>query len=321
MRRRFLKAAAGLPVALSIPAFAAFPERPIVLIVPYAPGGMGSTFGNLMSEQLTPLLGQKVVVDYKPGANGGIGAALVAKAPADGYTLLMAVNSTMAINPNLYAKLPYDPIKDFAAVSMVFTNANILVVNAASSARSVADLIAQAKANPGKLSYGSSGNGATPHLCGEMFKLIAGIDAVHTPYKGNGPALVDLMGGQIDFMFADTSSLPHIAAGKLRGLAVTAPKRLAVAPQLPTLEEEGLKGFVVTTWYSLAAPAGTPADAVNRLAQAVGEVVRSPAGRARVKDIGVEPAEDTSARYLDETIRSDLAKWKTIIAQTGIRVD
>lgn len=321
MRRRLLKLAAGLPAILSMPARAAWPERPVVLVVPYPPGGMGSTFGNLMSEQLTPLLGQKVVVDYKPGANGGIGAAVVAKAPADGHTLLMAVNSTMTINPNLYAKLPYDPVRDFAPVSMVFTTANILVVNANSNARSVAELVALAKANPGKLSYGSSGNGGTPHLCGETFKLLAGIDAVHTPYKGNGPALVDLLGGQIDYLFTDTAALPQIASGKLRGLAVTSPKRLGVVPQLPTMEEAGLKGFAVTTWYSLMAPAGVPADVVGRLAQAVGDVVQSPAMRTRFAEIGVDPAEDSSPRFLGETLRGDLARWKRFVEQTGIRAE
>ena len=224
------------------PAVAAYPEKPIILIVPYSPGGMGTSFGNMVSAALTGSLGQNVLVDYRPGANGSLGAARVAKAAPDGYTLLMAVNSTMAINPNLYPKLPYDPLKDFAAVAMVYTNSNLLYVNAASPIRSVGDLIAAARANPGKLSFGSAGNGASSHLSGEMLKQLAKVDVVHVAYKGNNPALVDLMGGQVDFVFSDTSALPYVASGKLRALAVTGPKRLAAA-DIPTMEEAGIEGL------------------------------------------------------------------------------
>jgi tripartite-type tricarboxylate transporter receptor subunit TctC len=319
---RLLPAVACLAAALpGTPAHAAYPEKPITLIVPYSPGGLGTTFGNFVSEYLTPALGQRVVVDYKPGANGGLGAGMVAKAAPDGYTLLMAVNSTMAINPNLYEKPGYDPLKDFVPIAMVYTSSNILVVNPKSPIKSVKDLIAAAKAQPGKLTYGSSGNGGTPHLSGEMFSQLAKVEMTHVPYKGAGPAMVDVMGGQIDMIFGDTSSLAHIAAGKLRGLAVTGPKRLGAAPELPTMEEEGLPDFVVATWYSLMAPAGTPPDVVERISREVGKMLALPAVRAKLRDIAVDPAEDTSPKYLDSVLRADLAKWRKFISERNIKVN
>ncbi|MGQ2995052.1 MULTISPECIES: Bug family tripartite tricarboxylate transporter substrate binding protein [unclassified Variovorax] len=302
-------------------ACAAYPDKPITLVVPYSPGGMGSTFGNLMSEALSPALGQRVVVDYRPGANGGLGAALVAKAPADGYTLLMAVNSTMAINPAIYPKLQYDPIKDFSPVAMVYTSANVLMVNAKSPYRSVADLVSYAKANPGKLNYGSSGNGATPHLSGEMFRRMAGISINHVPYKGIGPAIVDLIGGQIELVFSDTSAMTQVTGGNLRALAVTGPSRLGMAPNLPTMQEQGFPGFSIRSWYSIAAPAGTPKAVVERLNAEIAKVVRSPEMRQRMKDIGVDPAEDTSVHYLDATTRADLAMWKKFVTEADIKLD
>ncbi|MDB5827951.1 MAG: uncharacterized protein JWQ73_2171 [Variovorax sp.] len=318
-RLRTLLACTAL--ALAGHAVAAYPDKPVTVIVPYPPGGMGSTFGNMVSEGMASTLGQRLVIEYKPGANGALGAGFVAKAPADGYTLLMAVNSTMTINPSLYEKLPFDPLKDFSPVSMVFTSSNVLVVNAASPVKSVADLIALAKAKPGKIFYGSAGNGSTPHLSGEMFRQLTGAPVVHVPYKGSGPAVIDLLGGQLDFMFVDTAVLPQVQAGKLRALAVTGKTRLGAAPNLPTMEEEGVKGFYVDTWYSLAAPAGAPPEAIERLNAAVAAMVKSPAIRARMKDIGVDPPEDTSAKYMDGIVRSDTVRWKKFIAGTRIRLD
>lgn len=263
-----------------------------------------------------------MVVDFKPGANGGLGASLVAKSPADGYTLLMAVNSTMTINPSLYAKLPFDPLKDFSPVSMVFTSANLLVVNANSPVKSVRDLVALAKAKPGKLFYGSAGNGSTGHLSGEMFRQLTGAPVVHVPYRGSGPAIIGLLGGQLDFMFVDTSVLPHVAGGRLRALAVSGNKRLGAAPSLPTMEEEeGIKSFYVDTWYSIAAPAGTPPDVIERLNVEVAKMVNAPAIRSRMKDICVDPAEDTSAKYMNTIVRSDTARWKKFIDGTRIKLD
>lgn len=312
---------AWLAMACAAPAFAAYPDKPITLIVPYPPGGMGSTFGNMVSEALSPALGQRVVVDYRPGANGALGAGVVAKAAPDGYTLLMAVNSTMAINPSLYRSLPFDPLKDFSPVSMVFTSSNVLVVPADSPVKSVKDLVALAKSKPGKIFYGSAGNGSTPHLSGEMFRQVSGAPVVHVPYRGSGPAIVDLLGGQLDFMFVDTSVLPQVRAGKLRALAVTGRQRLGAAPELPTMAELGLKDFYIDTWYSIAAPAGTPPDVIEKLNAAVAAMVRDPAMQARMRAIGVDPATDTSAKYLDGIIRSDTARWKKFIAGTDIHLD
>lgn len=325
MTTRTLHWAAALVASIAFtaphPVRAEYPEKPIMLIVPYSPGGMGTNFGNLVSEALTPVLGQQVLVDYKPGANGGLGAALVAKAAPDGYTLLMAVNTTMTVNPNLYPKLGFDPLKDFTPISIVYTNANILVVNASSPFKSVADLLAYAKANPGKLSYGSAGNGSSTHLSGEMLKQSGHVDLVHVPYKGSGPAILDLLGNQVDLVFSDTAVVPQITAGKLRALAVTAPRRMALLPNVPTLEEQGLKGFVITTWYSLAAPAGTPKPVIDRLNRELTKAMQTPAMRARLKDFGVEAADDMSVGYAEALVRSDLARWKKFIAETGIKVE
>ena len=321
---RFLRALLGSLMLAAIStssALAAWPDKPITLVVPYPPGGMGTTFGNMVSDYLTPALGQRVVVEFKPGANGALGAGYVAKAAPDGYTLLMAVNSTMTINPNLYPSLPFDPLKDFTPVSMVFTSANVLVVNASSPVKSVKDLIALAKAKPGRLFYGSAGNGSTTHLSGEMFRQLSGAPVAHVPYRGSAPAVVDLLGGQVDFLFVDTAVLPHVASGRLRALAVTGRKRLGVVPNLPTMEEEGVKGFYVDSWYSLAAPAGTPADVIERLNQEVAKMVRDPAVRERMKAVGVDPAEDTSAKYIDTILLSDTARWKKFIQSTRIKVD
>jgi tripartite-type tricarboxylate transporter receptor subunit TctC len=270
---------------------------------------------------LTPALGQRVVVDYKPGANGGLGAAMVAKAAPDGYTLLMAVNTTMTVNPNLYPKLGFDPLKDFSPIAVLYTNANILVVNASSPFNSVAELLAYAKANPGKLSFGSAGNGSSTHLSGEMLKQLGHAEIVHVPYKGSGPAIVDLLGNQVSLVFSDTAVLPQITAGKLRALAVTGPRRMALLPDVPTLEEQGLKDFVITTWYSLAAPAGTPKPVVERLNRELTKAMQTPAMRARLKDLGVESADDMSIGYAETLVREDLLRWKKFIADTGIKVE
>jgi tripartite-type tricarboxylate transporter receptor subunit TctC len=322
MKKLLFTAAISVASLFSATAFAGpYPDQPIKLIVPYSPGGMGSQFGNLVADAVSPLLGQRIVVDYRPGANGSLGANMVAKSPPDGYTLLMAVNSTMAINPHLYPSTPYDPVKDFAPVGMVFSNANVLLVNSSSHVKSVKDLIALAKAQPGKLSFGSSGNGATPHLSGEMFKRLANVNVVHVPYKGIGPALTDLMGGQVDFVFGDTSALGHVASGRLRALAVTSPKRLSVAPDLPTMEEAGVKGMAITSWYSLVAPAGTPKEIIDRVNRELTKAMRTPEMQARMMKMGVEPAEDMTPQYLENTIRTDLAKWKKFIGESGIRME
>jgi tripartite-type tricarboxylate transporter receptor subunit TctC len=300
---------------------AAYPEKPIVLIVPYAPGGLGTIFGNLLSQAISPGLGQRVAVDYRPGANGAIGASLVAKAPRDGYTLLMAANGTMTINPQLYPTMGYDPLTSFTPIAMVATSANILVVNSASTIKSFQDLVEFAKAKPGRVFFGSSGIGSTVHLSGEMLKREANIDVGHVVYKGVGPALVDLMGGQIDFVFSDTSALPYVAAGKLRALGVTSAERFSLTPDLPTLQQLGLKDFVVTSWYAIVAPAGIPQEVVGRLNSEISKALQDPQFRQRLKDAGFQPAADTGPEYLQNAIRHDFAKWKEFIAINHITAE
>jgi tripartite-type tricarboxylate transporter receptor subunit TctC len=233
----------------------------------------------------------------------------------------MAVNSMMAINPHLYAKLSYDPVKDFTPVSLIWTSANVLVVHPSNPASSVRELIAQAKADPGKLTYASSGNGTTVHLSGEMFKRLAGIDIVHVPYKGVGPAATDLIGNQVTLLFSDTSALNHVAGKRLKALAVTSSKRLSAAPQLPTMQEAGVAGFEMNSWYSLMGPAGVPKPVVARLNAAAKQAMSAPEVPVKLREFGADVAEDFSSEYLAALILSDLAKYKAFIAATGIRAD
>ena len=300
--------------------YAAFPEKPITLIVPYASGGMSSVFGPIMAEAVQPLLGQRMIVEYKPGANGGLGAAYVAKSKSDGYTLLMGVNSTMAINPNLYDKVLYDSIKDFSPVAMLYRSANILVVKADSPFNSVQDVIDYAKQHPGKLNFGSSGKGATPHLSGEMFKKRADIQMTHVPYKGVGPALIGLIGGEVDMVFSDLSAMAHIQNGTLKPLAVTSAQRLQAAPEVPTMQEAGVKDFLISTWYSIVAPAGTPPGIVKTLNDAFSKAVQMPKVKERMAGVGMEPVPDTSSKFLEKSVKSDLDYWKRFLQEAKIEM-
>jgi tripartite-type tricarboxylate transporter receptor subunit TctC len=300
---------------------AAYPDKPINLVVPYAPGAMSSVFGSVLAQAVGADLQAHLLVEYKPGANGGLGAAYVAKAPPDGYTLLMAVNSTMAINPNLYPNLQYEPSRDFTPVAMLYRSANVLVVKPDSSFKSVADIVAYAKAHPGKLNIGSSGNGSTPHLSEEMFQRRAGISLNHVPYTGIGPALVAVMGGQIDMMFADMSAMNYVRSGQLRALAVTSKERMQVAPDLPTMQQAGVPDFDVTTWYSIVAPKGVGGGIVERLNSAFTKASRSPQVEARMNAVGMEPVSDTSAASLARTIQADREYWHRFLQETGIRIE
>ena len=300
--------------------YAAFPEKPVTLIVPYASGGMSSVFGPIMAEAVEPRLGQRMIVEYKPGANGGLGAAYVAKSKPDGYTLLMGVNSTMAINPNLYDKVLYDPIKDFSPVAMLYRSANILVVKADSPFNSVRDVIDYAKQHPGKLNFGSSGKGATPHLSGEMFKKRADIEMTHVPYKGVGPALIGLIGGEVDMVFSDLSAMAHIQNGTLKPLAVTSAQRLQAAPEVPTMQEAGVKDFLISTWYSIVAPAGTPPGIVKTLNDAFSKAVQMPKVKERMAGVGMEPVPDTSSKFLKKSVKSDLDYWKRFLQEAKIEM-
>ena len=308
---------------LALPALHAadYPEKPIRLIVPYTPGGTADMLARTLGQKLTESLGQQVIVDNRPGAGGNIGADIAAKAAPDGYTLVMGTVATHAINPYLYPNMPFKPEKDFAPIVLLGTLPNVLVVNPSLPARNVKELIALAKSKPGELAFGSAGNGTSQHLSGELFKKMAGVDMIHVPYKGSAPAVLDLIGGQVQLMFDNLpSSLPQVKAGKLRALAVTSPRRSPALPDLPTLAESGLTGFSITSWFALYAPTGTPAKIVARLNKESAQAIASQDLRQQWTAQGIEPAGGT-AEQLAEFRRIEAPKWEKIIRESGARVD
>ena len=307
-------------IALGAPA-QTYPNKPIRLVCPFPPGGAVDIASRAVAHELQQLLGQPVTVDNRPGAGGNIGADAVAKSAPDGYTLLMTTSGIMAINPALYSKLPFDTVKDFAPVSeMVYLN-NVLVVNTSVPAKSVKELIALAKAQPGKLTYASSGNGTSIHLSGELFKSMTGVDMLHIPYKGSSPAVTDLLGGQVNMMFDNIpSSLPHIKAGKLRALAVTGSKRSQLLPELPTIAEAGVPGYDSYVWFGIVAPAGTPPEIIAKLNAALMKIAAMPAFRERLTSQGYDVL-GTSPEQMAASIRGEIAKWGKIVKASGARVD
>jgi len=308
--------------AASVAAAQDWPARPIHLVVPYAPGGPVDLSARLIAPKLQQALGQPVIVENKPGAGGNIGAEAVAKSAPDGYTLVMGAIATHAINPALYPKLPYDPVRDFRHVALLVQVPNVLVVNNELPARSVPELIALAKRQPGKLDFGSGSTGSTGHLAGELFKQMTGTYMVHIPYKGSAPAVLDLLAGRIQLMFDNlASALPNIQAGKVRALAVTTLKRSSFVPDLPTLDESGLKGFDMTTWWGLMAPARTPHAAVERLAAEAAKALHSPDVRERWKAMGSElPAVRTPAEFT-AFIERERKLYAELVKRSGATVD
>jgi tripartite-type tricarboxylate transporter receptor subunit TctC len=323
-RRRFLSLAfaAAWPLAmLSIgEAAALYPERIIRLIVPFAPGGGTDVVARTLAQDMGKDLGVTVLIENKPGAGTIIGTQAVATSRPDGYTLLMGTFSH-AVNPSLNTKLPYDPHRDFAAVALVARSFNVVVVNPKSPIRSIADLIAAAKASPGKLSYGTFGTGTSAHLAGELFKDMAKVDLTTVPYKGAAPAITDLIGGQIDVMFTTVASAAAlIESGQLRAIAVTSAERSPAFPQLPTVAEAGVPGYTAESWYGLFAPAKTPADVVERLNKAAASAVQSEAFKA----LGVNEGLVVVARppeELDRYVRSEEERWRRVIQDAGIKVE
>jgi tripartite-type tricarboxylate transporter receptor subunit TctC len=307
---------------------AAWPAKPIRFVVPFAAAGTTDILARALAPELQKALGQPVVVDNKPGAGGNTAAAEVAKTPPDGYTMLMGTVGTHAINPALYPKLPFDPVKDFAPVTLVAGVPNVLVLNAAFAQKhginNVADFVRVAKANPGKFNMASSGNGTSIHLSGELFKSMAGVFMVHFPYRGSGPALIDLMGGSMDLMFDNLpSALPHIRSGKLKALAVTSARRSDAIPELPTIEEVGgptLKGYEASSWFGLMVPAGTPADVVNRLQSESAKALASPALKERLQAQGAIPSGMSSADFT-KFIAAESAKWAKVVKVANAKVD
>jgi len=297
-----------------------YPVRPISLIVPFPAGGTTDVLARAVGQELSKSLGQPVVIESKPGAGATLGADFVAKAKPDGYTLLMgAVHHTIATS--VYKKLPYDFQKDFAPVTTVALVPNVLVVNPGVPAKSVAELLELAKAAPGKFTYGSNGNGTGQHLIGAQFEGMAGVQLLHVPYKGSGPLTTDLLGGQITMSFdAITPVLPHIKAGKLRALAVTTSKRSGALPGVPTLDEAGLPGFNLGTWFGVLAPAGTPKDIVARLNTEIVKLINSPEFRKRMDDIGAEPVGNTSEQMAQQ-IRDDTERFAELVRKAKVSVD
>ena len=298
-----------------------WPARPLRLIATNPPGGTADTLARSIGAELGALLGQPVVVENRPGANGNLGAEIVAKAPADGYTFLITPPGPLAINASLYTALPFDAQTAFAPVSMVAVAPLLLVVNPALPVTNVRELIAYAKANPGRLSAASQGNGSTGQLALELFKSMTGTDILHVPYKGSAPALTDLLAGRVQLMFDNTTtSLPHTRAGALRALAVAEPKRIRAAPDIPTVDESGLAGFEATPWFGIVARAGTPRDIVMRMSEGIAMVLRKPEVEARFAELGVELrglSPDEFARH----IRVETQKWERIVRISGARAD
>jgi tripartite-type tricarboxylate transporter receptor subunit TctC len=323
-RRTLLAALAASPVALRAPlAFAqtAYPSQPIRIVVPFPPGGATDIMARAAAQKLAEAWKAQVVVDNRPGAGGNIGSELVAKAAPDGYTLEMGTVGTHAINASLYAKMPYDHVKDFTPVVLVAAVPNVLVVHPSVPANSVQELIAYAKANPGKLNFASSGAGTSIHLSGELFKVMAGVQMTHVPYKGSAPAITDLLGGQVQLMFDNLPpSLPHIRAGKLRALAVTTSERAPALPDVPTVAESGLPGFEASSWFGLLAPAGTPREIVVKINGEIARWLVTPEAKEKMIAIGANAKggtpEDFAKHIADET-----AKWAKVVKESGAKVD
>ena len=322
MRRRlFMAGAAGLAtLGAPLRALAQLPAgKPVRIIVPFAPGGGNDVFARQLATQLTTLLGVQVLVDNRPGAGGTVGTDAAAKSPADGSTLLLGHTGTLAINPVLYPKLPYDARNAFVPVAPLASAPLVLVVPAVSPIRTLADLLARAKAAPGKLAFASSGNGTGGHLAGELLEEVAGIQLLHVPYKGTAPALTDVLGGQVDLMFSVIpSALPHIDAGKLRAIGITGARRSPRLPDVPTVAEGGLKGYESSLAYGLVAPRGTPDAVIKSLGQAVAKATESPALREAFKAEGAEPLAG-SAPDFQALMQTESDKWGRVIRQAGIK--
>ena len=319
-RRSMLLALSSFATAAS--AQPSFPAKPVTLVVPFAPGGPTDAMARTLANAIKPILGQNMVVDNKAGAGGNIGAEYVAKAAADGHTVLFGTSGPLAINMSLYNKLGYDPLTSFAPVIQIGHLPNVLVVHPSVPAKTAAELVAYAKANPGKLSYASSGNGASSHLAGVLFNMRMGTDIQHIPYKGTGPALNDLLGAQVTMSFTDVlTALPHIKAGKLRVLGVTAATRSAALPDTPTLAEQGIKDFDVSVFFGIVAPSGTPAEVITKLNAAFVQVLQQADVKQSLAAQGLEPTLKTSPADLGVFMRKEIAVWRDVVKVSGAKVD
>jgi tripartite-type tricarboxylate transporter receptor subunit TctC len=325
-RREFTSALGGVVAASVAPRALAqatpdYPARPVRIVVPFAPGGATDVLARMIGGKLTEAWGQQVVVENKPGAGGNIGAEAGARAAADGYTLTLCAAGFMAVNPSLYAKLPYDPVRDFAPVALLVKAPLLMVVHPGAQARSVRELIDWARANPGRLTIGNGGQGTAQHLGGELFTAAAGIRAVHLPYKGSAPATTDLLAGVFDAQFDNmVTLLPHVRSGKLRALGVSSAARVPVLPEVPTIAESALPGFETGTWYGVVAPAGTPVPVLERLNREIARIVALPDMAERLQAMGLIPAVGTRAVF-GEFIRAEIAQYGKLIRRAGIKLD
>ena len=318
--------AAIIFIASAASAQTAWPTKPVKIVVPFAPGGTTDILARAVAPELSKAFGQTFVVENRAGAGGNVGADIVAKSPADGYTLLMGTVGTHAINKSLYSKMPYDPQKDFAPITLVAGVPNVMVMNTETAARlginTVPDFIKFARANPGKLNMASSGNGTSIHLAGELFKSMTGVFMTHIPYTGSGPAMMGMVSGQVDVMFDNLpSAMPQIKGGKLKAFAVTSAQRSGAMPELPTVEEAGqLKGFEASSWFGLLAPAGTPADVVSRVQQETAKALNSPAMKEKLLAQGAIPSGNTPAEFA-KLIEAEIKKWAPVVKASGAKVD
>ncbi len=322
MRARHFFGWLVLGIAAAMPASAQpYPARPITFVVPYPPGGPLDAVARLLGQKMTERMGQPVIVENKPGAGGNIGADAVARAAPDGYTILMGAVATHVINPTLYKSIRYDPIRDFTPITLLAITPNVLVVNPKLDVRNVAQLIAMAKKEPGKLAFASGSIGSAGHLAGELFKAMAGVDMVHVPYKGAAPATTDLIGGQVDLMFDNlASATPLIKAGKVRALAVTTLRRAASMPELPTISESGLTGFDINTWFGVLAPASLPKPILDRLHAELVAALAAPDVHRRIVDLGAEPVGNRPEEFL-AFIQTEIPKYAKLIRAARASVD
>lgn len=299
----------------------AYPTKPVTIIVPFAAGGTTDILARIIGQALTAELGQSVVVDNRAGAGGNIGGQAAAKAAPDGHTLFMGTVGTHAINASLYKKMPFDPVKDFAPLTRVANVPNLLVANPAQPYKSVKDLIAYAKANPGKVNFGSSGNGSSIHLSGELFKSLAKVDMQHVPYKGSAPAVTDLLGNQIGIMFDNMpSAIQHVRSGSLVPLAVTTAKRSPELPSVPTIAEAGVPGYEATSWFGMFAPAGTPAPVLAKLNAAIVKVLAQPDVKKKINEQGAEVYSETPEQFT-AFIQAESVKWGKVVKESGASLD
>ncbi|KQR60780.1 tripartite tricarboxylate transporter substrate binding protein [Acidovorax sp. Leaf160] len=320
-RRGLLAAAAACALWPALAAAQAFPTKPITIIVPFAAGGTTDILARIIAQGLTAELGQSVVVDNRAGAGGNIGGQAAARSAADGYTLFMGTVGTHAINAALYKKMPFDPVKDFAPLTRVANVPNLLVANPAQPFKTVQELIAYAKANPGKINFGSSGSGSSIHLSGELFKSMAKVDMQHVPYKGSAPAVTDLLGNQIAIMFDNMpSAIQHVRSGKLRAIAVTTAKRSPELPDVPTIAEAGVPGYEATSWFGMFAPAATPAPVVGQLNKALVKVLAQPDIKKKINEQGAETAGETPEQFA-AFIQQESVKWGKVVRESGASVD